>query len=338
VSPPESEIDAVLSAYRDAAAELVNSAARWFSEALGAWTAEDHQKVAALAPLAVEHLGKAVLWASNPVLLVPLAPDAEGSLFELSTKPDLSSPKLRTIGLKIVLSRVEKLLGGLPIDQKRRARIVETRNGAVHIGSAPQSRHILVDCIQLGEVLLAHLGRQSSQFYGEYAPSVAYLLDEQRSEVQLRVAAKRARARQGLRKLEHDLGKDIFHKTTDSLESAATAMVDPTDFGPEYWDVAATCPECGYKGRILGSLDIDADVDFDVEPMGGGSYSSHPILGRLNATLLPHAFTCNVCKLILNGADELGEAGLPSALYEISINDLGDDFDLDLFLESQRYR
>ena len=53
------------------------------------WTEDDSAKVAGLAPLAVEHLGKAVLWKINPVLVVLLSQDAEQSRMSLATKPDL---------------------------------------------------------------------------------------------------------------------------------------------------------------------------------------------------------------------------------------------------------
>jgi hypothetical protein len=104
-------------------ATTVRSAARWIRDALTAWAEDDFPKVATLAPLAVEHLGKAVLWNANPALLVPLSQDAEASLFILVERPDLSASKLRTIGLKIVLGRLEMLLSGLPIDPKQRTRM-----------------------------------------------------------------------------------------------------------------------------------------------------------------------------------------------------------------------
>jgi hypothetical protein len=47
---------------------------------------------------------------------VPLQADAEAPLFILVERPDLDAPKLRTVGLKIMLGRLETMLGGLPID------------------------------------------------------------------------------------------------------------------------------------------------------------------------------------------------------------------------------
>jgi hypothetical protein len=66
---------------------LLTGAKRWIREALDAWTEDDHAKVALMAPMAVELLGKATLWRENPVLLVPLNERHEDSLFLLATRP-----------------------------------------------------------------------------------------------------------------------------------------------------------------------------------------------------------------------------------------------------------
>ncbi|MBL1080355.1 hypothetical protein JK358_38775 [Nocardia sp. 2] len=97
---PASTQDAAARQRERDVAHLVESASGWMGEALDAWSDDDYAKVSLLAPLAVEHLGKAVLWQVNPVLVVPLSPDAEASLVKLATTPGLTDPKLRTVGLK----------------------------------------------------------------------------------------------------------------------------------------------------------------------------------------------------------------------------------------------
>lgn len=162
---------------------LLQPASRWIQDALTAWADQEFGKVSLTAPLAVELLGKAVLWNANPALLVPLQADAEASLFILVERPDLHAPKLRTIGLKIVLSRLETLLGGLPIDGKQRNRMVDTRNGAMHIGSAEQSRFVLVDALTLCVTLPDRLGRAADWFFGEHKANAYGLVQEKRTEV-----------------------------------------------------------------------------------------------------------------------------------------------------------
>ncbi|MFC8048110.1 hypothetical protein [Nocardia sp. NPDC057353] len=139
---------------------LAASASVWMQEAMNAWSEDEYGKVAVLAPLAVEHLGKAVLWQKNPVLVVPLSPDAEASLAKLATRPTLTDPKLRTVGLKTLLGRIETVTGSLPINQSRRTRMVEIRNGAMHIASSGTSRHVLIDALMLCNAFLEQLGQE----------------------------------------------------------------------------------------------------------------------------------------------------------------------------------
>lgn len=313
---------------------LIGSAARWMDEALKAWADDDYAKVAALAPLAVEHLGKAVLWRQNPVLLVPLTQDAEPSLISLATKPSLSSPKLRTVGLAALLRRLERLLGALPVDAAQRTRMVEIRNGAMHVGSPAQSRHVLLDALTLCNLMLTHLSEDAATFFGDHHASVRTLLDQKRTEVGHRIAAKRARARRHLSELEERLGEDLFTETTARLEEQAPFVLDPDDFGTGLHAVDAACPECGSKSRLFGRVDVSPEVDFDVEPLGGGQYDAVPH-GYWALTLAPQAFACSVCLLTLHGPDELAECGLPASLHEISPEDLGEDFDPQAFAEAE---
>lgn len=295
-----------------------------------AWSDEDYTKLAVLAPLAVEHLGKAVLWRRNPVLLVPLTQDAEPALVVLATKPDLASPKLRTVGLALLLGRLERILGTLPVDAKQRKRLVDVRNGAMHAGSPAQSRHVLLDALLLCHVLLEHLDEDPKKFFGDHHSSAVLLLDQKRSEVGHQVAAKRARARRRLTELEERLGEELLAEMCSRLEEEAPFVLDPDDFGVDLNAVEARCPECGLKGRLIGRVDVTEEVDFDVEPLGGGHYDAVPY-GYLAVALAPQAFACNVCQLTLRGIAELAEAGLPAAPHEVAPEDLGDDFDLDAY-------
>ncbi|MGK5442152.1 hypothetical protein ACSNN7_10070 [Micromonospora sp. URMC 105] len=312
---------------RRAEVSLVRSAAGWMRDALNAWALDDYGKVAALAPLAVEHLGKAVLWRTNPVLVVPLSQDAEASLFSLATQPDLAYSKLRTVGLAVLLRRLEPMVN-LPIDGKQRTRMVEVRNGAMHVGLPAQSRHILQDCLAVCRVLLEHLGEEPRVFYGrDHYASVVRLLDAKRSEVGHRVAAKFARASRHLRGLSRRLDSGLFVSTVSQLEQSAADALDPSAFGSGLWGVDAKCPQCRRKGRLFGRVDVDPEVDYDVEPLGNGEYEGHPIVTGWLVELFPQAFSCNVCRLTLHGPEELIEAKLPAARHMVDVGELGEDFD-----------
>nr|WP_271209957.1 hypothetical protein [Rhodococcus wratislaviensis]GLK34828.1 hypothetical protein GCM10017611_16770 [Rhodococcus wratislaviensis] len=313
-------------------AQLVSSAAAWIDEAMKAWSDDDYGKVAVLAPLAVEHLGKAVLWKENPVLVVPLTAEAESTLFGLATDPKLADPKLRTVGLAILLRRLESLLGGLPIDKRQRTRMVEVRNGAMHVGAPAQSRHVLLDSLAVCNLMLEKLGREPRHFYRDHHVSVQALMDQKRTEVGQRVTAKRARARRHLTELEERLGSDVFAEATDRLAEEAPEALDAL-LDPGVWAVDRDCPECGSRGRLHGPIDVDPIIDFDVEPLGNGEYETSPYSPGWEVTLAPTGFACNVCRLGLNGTQELAECSLPAFRHEVAIDDLSDDFDPELAAE-----
>ena len=309
---------------------LLRSASRWMRDALTAWTEDDYAKVAALSPLAVEHLGKAVLWKSNPALLVPLSQDSEASLFILIERPDLSSPKLRTIGLKLVLGRLDTLLGGLPLDQKQRSRMVDTRNGAMHVGLAEQSRYVLIDVLTLCEPLLARLGNAANWFYGSQKADVVGLLEAKRTEVEHRVAAKRARARMLLERLAEELGSNEYDEMTSGRESSAEYDIDPDDFGSfaVTRSVPRDCPECGFSGRLIGQIDVSHEVEVEYEQIDEDEFREVVASDYYTVEMTPIAFACNVCNLTLHGQQELGAGHLQPYRFVVDdASELGYDFD-----------
>ncbi len=209
--------------------------------------------------------------------------------------------------------------------------MVDVRNGAMHVGTSEQSRHVLLDCLTLAHELLRSLGEDPRAFYGEHSSAVEVLLDEKRSEVSYRVAAKRARARRRLTELEEQLGKTGFAEATDRLEKQTGEDYQPRDFGIGHlWGALQTCPECGMSARLYGEVEATEQADYDVEPMGGGQYEAVFIGTYWDVVFTPQAFACNVCRLELLGSDELIEVGLPSARFDIEPERLPDyDFDTD---------
>lgn len=305
---------------------LIIGAKRWIREALDAWTEDDQAKVALMAPMAVELLGKATLWRENPVLLVQLNDRHELSLFLLSTRPDLATKGVKTIGLQIVLNRLIKLLGDLPVVKDRREHMVDVRNGAVHIGVGEQSRFVLLDCLTVVGVLLERLGIERKDFYGPHIDTVEALLDERKSEISRQVTVKMAMARARLTRLEEILGEPAFEKATDELEEQRWTL-DPDDFVTRGGGVEVACPECGSKARLFGDVDVSGEADYDVEPLGGDQYKTIAA-PYWQVRLGPKTFFCMVCNLQLHGTQELAEAGLPARYFDISNEDLGPDFDL----------
>lgn len=315
---------------------LISSASRWIRQALIAWADDDFAAVAMLAPIAAEHLAKAALWRRNPVLLVPLSSNAEESLHVLASKPDLANAKLKTVGLAVAIQRAERFLDPFPLSNESRRNLVDVRNGSIHVGVSGTSRHLLHDTLSLCNALLLDLEVDAREFYGDQETNVRGLLDARRTEVELVVSAKTARARNHLAMLEEKLGTEVFQQTSAALEAEAPFAIDPGDFS-SFGDTIAVgrdCPVCGSVGRLIGRLDVDPQVDWDVEPMGDGHYESYVAGSYWDLSLSPQKFVCNVCKLALDGPDELASTGLTSARYNLEPNDLDEDFDVDEFARS----
>ncbi|WP_280498196.1 hypothetical protein [Nocardia farcinica] len=305
--------------------QLVRSAAKWIREAMDAWTEDDHQKVAMLAPLAVEHLGKAVLWKKHPALLVPLEKGAEASLIVLVKAPRLSDPKLKTVGLRLLLSRIDAAIAPLPLDKPRRDRMVDIRNGAVHVAASATSRHVLIDSLTVCTFLLEQLAQSDwdlCKFYGEHQANVTKLLEQGGSEIQQRVMVKIARARKGLEDLEDRVGEALFEEMVERLEEEAAEAIDLEN----HWAVNRVCPVCEREGRLAGVIDMDPHMEYD-DPDENGLTEAYTY--GWDITLSPTDFTCHVCRLRLHGVQELAVAGLPSDAIAVDEYDLGPDFDPD---------
>ncbi len=304
------------------------------STALDAWTDDDYAKVAALAPLAVEHLGKAVLWQTNPVLLLPLQSGAEPALLALATEPRIADPKLRTIGLGILLTRLRSLLGSLPINENRCKRVADVRNGAMHVGTTTEAVKVLTDCLTLCDAFLDVLKQEADQFYGDrHHPNVLKLVDESRSDLQRSIDARRARARRRLADLKNELDNDeLYTAILKQRDSEAETAARPRGIGFEA--IWAECPECGHEGRLYGEITLDQEIDYDVEPLGGGRYHSFPVGTNWIVQFDPRGFDCNVCRLELEGTEELEICGLEADRREVQPDELGSEFDPDLMAEA----
>lgn len=311
---------------------MIASASMWMDEALTAWSTEQLGKVAVFAPLAVEHLGKAVLWQINPALVAVLGSNSpEEAFVRLATKPDLASPTLRTVGLAGLLSRLD-LIKPLPVSKERRRRLVDTRNGAVHVGGDSQSLHVLEDALSICSALLARAGADERGFYGRHLNTVLDLRDQKRSAVSNSVAAKRARALNQIQQLQNSLG-ELFNETAERLESMAELVLDPQGFEPDYWGVNKRCPVCSMQGRLMGRVRQDPVVDFDTNKVGPGEYETTPVFAGWEFEMIPAVFACNVCRLRLTGTEELNNVGLPASPFAATQDELGDGYDPEMIVD-----
>jgi hypothetical protein len=317
---------------------LIISASKWADSALTRWAAEDFAQVGLMAPMAVEHLCKAVLWKANPALLVQLKTSEEESLWILSSKPTLASKLLKTVGLQHALDRAGRVLGGSArLGKEQRDRMVNVRNGITHVGSADTSREVLLDSLLMLNALLLHLGVHVDSFYGAHAADVVQLLDDKRTETGHVVLAKLAKARGRVASLEESLGASAFEEAARVRQAQPAGPQVQEILGYQSERIEQECPACGRPARLWGDLEVESEVDFDVEPLGGGQYASSVPVAYWAVYLTPEALECPVCGLLLVGSEELDEAAVDSERRETAPEELSDDFDLDEFLRSNMY-
>jgi hypothetical protein len=109
------------------------------------------------------------------------------------------------------------------------------------------------------------------------------------------------------RALSEGSRKTLADAVALSVENAATFDV-----------VLVDCPVCGSPAEGSGDIIDDGEVDIDWNPDGTNytwAYDFHTILDQLN---------CSVCGLLLEGVDELAEAGVARQVQNVRANDSPD--------------
>ncbi|WP_292604269.1 hypothetical protein [Nocardioides sp. REDSEA-S30_B4] len=311
-----------------AASDLIRAASAWAQDALSAIHDEADHRAAVAGPMAVELLGKAVLWRTNPLLVV--APELlkdSASVVKIAGDPDLRGQRMKTIYLAEVLKRIAILLGGLPLDQKKQDRLCDTRNGGAHAGLPGPSRQALEDSLSVLDALLAYLDMDPDEFYGDLASTAAGLRAEYRDAIDAHVQLESVMgAWVALQKLRKSLGDAEFEDLCRRRYEATDEDLAPENFGAGFFRTPYACPACSEEGRLFGSVEVDDRVEYDHEKVGPGDYEAVPYVS-LVPSLIPEVFACNVCKLVLRSAAELAAADLPDTRFEVSEGALGPDFD-----------
>lgn len=290
--------------------ELLESARQWMADALDAYRDDVHRRVPALAPLSLEHLGKALLAKRDPVLLLQLGNGHESSLLLLAGhgRPGDRS-KLRTIGLSQVLSRVAMLIGEPPTTKADVAWVVEQRNGAMHVGEASQETSLktLATVLRLTQWMLEDLAISTTEFFGEGASLAGSLLDQRATAMQRSVTKRMQAAKAQFERLVSVVtDADDRARLVASLEERVPER--PWDFDEPIHAHPQVCPSCGSSGRLSGPVDLDVDGEAEPDGDGGVSYNAWVVI-----EFKPDEFDCGVCSLALRGKDELDVAGIGEA-------------------------
>ena len=131
-----------------------------------------------------------------------------------------------------------------------------------------------------------------------------------------------------LGRLEAQLETSEFEELANSREATAEYDVNPGDYGTSRMQaISQDCPECGREGRLIGEVDVMRHVDVEFEQTGEVELELQVTHEYYLIDLIPTAFACNVCRLVLSGPQELRACSLPVSRLNVEDYQLGWDFD-----------
>ncbi|MET8276244.1 hypothetical protein [Streptomyces sp. NPDC005096] len=193
--------------------------------------------------VATEHLLKGYLSSFHPALLID-ATDFPGLLHATGHRPHASTalPDAKTITAMEAFKRCNQLLKPkLPITEPVFKDFLNTRNGVSHMGAhAPdKARATLITSISIVDPLLAALGVQLADYWGDYMGLHAELLEKRANDLKISYQMKVAAARKTLDNRRGDVDARVFAMMASELDP-----YDGDDSEP------ATCPAFGATGRL----------------------------------------------------------------------------------------
>jgi hypothetical protein len=247
-----------------------------------------------------ELVGKARLAAIHPSLIVDR--DFDSFLHVCAAGKHAKRPpwNLKTITATEVLSRCIQLHPALNDFSARLKLLADYRNSAIHLGEIVQEeqKEIFHAFIASASLITGEMGVKPKEVFGEFAELVATHLDNSLAEVNREVAERLARS------------KTLFERRYSALDNTQMQVVAksveasyPVD---KYERRLIDCPACGMQGLIIGSYDVDWQVDIDRDGSISGGY---PVV-----TMTASAFACGFCDLTLDDAAELKASGLPTTV------------------------
>jgi hypothetical protein len=177
---------------------------------------------------------------------------------------------------------------------------------------------VLSDVLTLFVWIGAFLDLSAGVLFGVNSPTAERLLDERRSERHRDMDQRLAAARARFLRLAQSVGTELLSSTVKQKEALTWDAV-PGLINYESIGTLTRCPCCNQKGMLLGQLELDPQVEVD-HTLDGGLYNA-----GFDYYLLPDAFYCHVCALILQDREELEVAGLPSKRFRLTGDELTEE-------------
>jgi len=283
------------------ARHLAETAQEFFSLAMRAYAEEKYIGFYLNGGICIEHLLKARLSDTHPVLIADPKNFETMLVLVQSGVDSLPVPTIRTIGLSECLTRCSSLVASVARLRGDVKCVADYRNGAAHVGlvDPAEVRADLLAVLRMIDAVIVDMNYGRERFYTDHLDAVDIHLDDGRSHVDGKVATAIAVARDEFhRRYAHNLpGPNV----TDSLNANELNWLDR-----QLYD----CPACGSDAILSGDLVPEWSAENEENRDNPAS--------RLKVYFLPSDFSCKICGLELRGS-ELTAADIPD---EIILDDV----------------
>ncbi|MGY1829299.1 hypothetical protein ACI8AA_02595 [Geodermatophilus sp. SYSU D01180] len=278
---------------------LLASARRHARRGFRARAAGEHDDASLQFGTMLEHLAKSYLASVHPTLLVESRLDFLSLVRLTGQGPQLKPGHvLRTVGLQGALERIGTLVssGNEAAGRayaKRFDLVTQARNGVAHVGDDGGAADEVAQLAVRGATDIAEkMSRGVYSVFGEYTAAAEALLDEHATVVHQTVALRLIRAMGAFKERFAGLSANDHQTELQAINRLTTlSHIGSDDHRP------IECPACNQTGVLSG----EADIDYEADETGAGT-SATVVLKALS-------FRCPVCRLTLQGVEELSEGG-----------------------------
>jgi hypothetical protein len=258
------------------------------------------------AAISLELLGKAALSFIHPTLVAD--PNDIDSLLTAAGRP--VGTTRRSIPAGTLFDRLSKVVPDFEDRMKRECMLMANRrNAELHSGESPidglDQRSWVPAFWRAAAVLLAHQEKSLTDWLGESEASrVASVLRDTAELTRQTVEARIERRRDDFERRFPSGSSE--RKLAESRANSRPLPPNLLNAADAFEDV--TCPSCGTRGWLLGSVGNEEYVEAEYEDSDWG-----PITFQcLRTTYDVEAFHCPECSLKLEGRDEIAIAHLPA--------------------------
>lgn len=284
---------------------LRKGASRFSRMAVRDYLARDWTAFFVHAGTGLEQLAKAYLASIDPSLV------ADGRSFDsllhaCGKGVHARTPReaMRTIGAADALTRCGQILPAIANMREEVDVLVQSRNGAIHIGEASGRRaeRSLIAFLRASRQLLGEGGWDESAYWGKFKDFVDTRLSESANAARIRVASLVAKAQ-----VEFD---QRFARIDEEMRKAMLATIIATYVPSSDEDQMLDCPACGTEVMASGSLEVDWQPEFERDEF------EDPVISDVypEVSFFPGHLDCRACGLVLDGQEELVAAGVPDSI------------------------